>query len=140
MTAPACPYCGSASRLVTGADVYPRRTDLADKKFYRCPTCPDAWVGCHPGTDTPLGRLADARLRLAKQAAHAAFDPLWQAKAQSTGKKGSARGKGYAWLAAHLGIPVKDCHIGMMDAETCLRVVQICKERKPAPGRACDAA
>jgi len=121
-----CNYCDSAAELVTGAIVYPRRPDLADKPIYRCEPC-DAWVGCHPGTTTPLGRLADAALRKAKMDAHAAFDPLWKRKAAQEGwSKGKARGKGYAWLAKQLGIPPGECHIGMMDVAMCHRVVEVC--------------
>jgi hypothetical protein len=128
MTAPLCPYCGATSVLVTGDVIYPWRRDLAEKQFYRCSACPDAYVGCHPGTTNPLGRLADAKLRLAKSHAHAVFDPLWEAKVEREGlSKGHARGKGYTWLAAQLGIDPKDCHIGMMDVETCMRVVVICR-------------
>jgi hypothetical protein len=71
--------------------------------------------------------LADAELRAAKSAAHAAFDPLWKSKAAREGiSKSKARGKGYRWLAEQLGIDAKDCHIGMMDAPTCRRVVRVC--------------
>lgn len=128
MTKPNCPYCGSIAALVGGLDIYPWRHDLAHKKFYRCQICPDAYVGCHDGTENPLGRLADSKLRLAKSHAHAVFDPLWERKMERDGlKKGEARGKAYVWLAGQLGIDPKDCHIGMMDVETCMRVVVICR-------------
>lgn len=128
MTAPICPYCGATSMLVTGKDIYPWAKHLTDKLMYRCAVCPDAYVGCHPGTDKPLGRLANARLRLAKSHAHAVFDPIWEAKIQRDGcTKGEARGRGYAWLAAQLGIEPKDCHIGMMDVDMCIKVVEVCR-------------
>ena len=123
---PDCPYCGKRAQRCVGSAIYPHRPDLDAKTFYRCVPC-KAWVGCHPGTNTPLGRLANAELRQAKQAAHAAFDPLWKRKAERFGlSKNKARGKGYAWLAMQLGIDQKDCHIGMMDVETCRRVVRVC--------------
>lgn len=124
---PTCPYCGQDAALVSGDVVYPNRADLGDKRFWRCADC-SAWVGCHPGTDRPLGRLADADLRAAKQRAHASFDPLWQTKMrrERTGK-GEARGAGYIWLANQLGIAFAECHIGMFDVATCDRVVAICK-------------
>lgn len=124
--APVCDYCYAMSELVTGADIYPHRPDLKDKRHYRCEPC-GAWVGCHPGTLNPLGRLANAELRAAKQRAHAAFDPLWKAKIIKEGiSQGEARGKAYLWLAAELGIPKDDCHIGMFDLVTCQRVVEVC--------------
>lgn len=99
--------------------------DLREKHFYRCSPC-KAWVGCHPGTKTPLGRLANAELREWKSKAHAAFDPLWKRKMASGVKKREARGAGYAWLADQLGIKHEDCHVGMFDVPTCQRVVEIC--------------
>ena len=120
-----CPYCGKdAAFLESSAAVYSGR-DYGP--VYACIPC-GAWVGCHPGTKRPLGRLADKSLRAAKQAAHSAFDPLWAAKMKRDGlNKGHARGKGYAWLAGQLGIEAKDCHIGMFDVDQCRRVVAICK-------------
>lgn len=120
-----CPYCNRPAPLVSGLEVYPHRRDLWPKKFYLCKPC-DAWVGCHPpasaegggqGDGTvPLGRLANAELRAAKQAAHAAFDPLWKSGLMR-------RRKAYGWLAKQLDIPVQECHIGMFDVPQCNRVV-----------------
>lgn len=122
-----CDYCGVPAEFVTGAEVYLRRPDLHDKRFYKCRAC-DAWVGCHPGTSKPLGRLADFELRRAKQETHALFDTLWRAKMKTAGlTKGQARGKAYAWLAAALGIERKLCHIGMFDVETCRRAADLCR-------------
>lgn len=120
MKSPICPYCQSFSEKVSGARIYPHRPDLFSKTFYLCEKC-DAYVGCHPGTTNPLGRLADGKLRAAKKAAHAAFDPIWK-----SGQK--KRGSAYAWLADQLGIEKNDCHIGMMDVEMCSRVVSVCME------------
>lgn len=125
--APICPYCNTPSVFVTGATIYPWMKHLADKPMYQCPKCTDVYVGCHEGTTKPLGRLADAKLRQAKQHAHAVFDPLWEAKVARGMDKGKARGLGYRWLAVQLGIKPEDCHIGMMDVETCMRVVLICR-------------
>ena len=119
MSAPLCPYCGGRSELVTGDVIYPRRRDLRSKSFYRCKPC-GAWVGCHPGTVTPLGRLANDALRRAKSAAHAAFDSHWQSRRMS-------RGDAYSRLAAELGIDRSDCHIGMFDEELCARTVELCR-------------
>jgi hypothetical protein len=113
-----CDYCGKDAPLVTGKTIYPNRPDLYAKKFYQCKPC-DAMVGCHPGTTKALGRLADANLRKAKMAAHAAFDPIWK-----SGKK--KRGSAYAWLSDQLGINQHDCHIGMFDVVMCQRVVDVC--------------
>ena len=71
---PTCPYCGSRARLVDSTAIYGRSYGMT-WVCERYPSC-GAYVGCHPGTTTPLGRLADKKLRAAKKAAHAAFDPL----------------------------------------------------------------
>lgn len=119
---PDCNYCNQPAELVTGADIYPHRKDLASKRFWRCSPCA-AWVGCHPGTDKPLGRLANAELRTAKQAAHAAFDPIW--------RSGDVhRGVAYRSLAKKLGLSIEQCHIGMFDIAMCRRVVEVCKEQR----------
>jgi zinc-finger-containing domain len=122
-----CPYCGNAAELVTGAEIYPHRQDLASLKFWRCSPC-DAHVGCHKrnkkyGNDgtVPLGRLANADLRRAKSRVHAIFDPIW--------KNGRMeRREAYLWLAGRLNIPFEECHIGMFDLPTCDRAVNAVKK------------
>lgn len=116
-----CPYCNKEARLVTGDVIYPHREDLYEKYFYLCSDC-YAYVGCHPETEKPLGRLADAELRKTKMFAHKFFDAIW--------KSGKMRRKeAYNWLADKLKIKVENCHIGMFDVETCKRVIEICNEQ-----------
>lgn len=124
-----CPYCGQQSNLVGGDVIYPHRSDLHSLMFWQCAPC-DAYVGCHKRGATvlvnkrqvrsdgtlPLGRLADAQLRKAKSAAHAAFDPLWRSGEMT-------RREAYAWLATTLGLSSDKCHIGMMDVDACQAVV-----------------
>jgi len=116
----ACPVCGQRPELVTGAIVYPHRPDLHAKMFWRCPQgC--AYVGCHAGTQTPLGVLATEGMRRARIRAHDAFDALW--------KDGLlTRTNAYRELASRLGIPGAQCHIGQFDEETCGRVVEVCAQ------------
>lgn len=115
-----CDYCQRKADLVGGDSIYPHRPDLASKRFYLCAPC-DAYVGCHPGTEQPLGRLAKADLRRAKMRAHEAFDRLW--KEQQMG-----RHEAYAWLSKQLSIPIEKTHIGMFDLPTCERVVGACSQ------------
>lgn len=117
---PSCPYCGLVSVLVTGKVVYPHLPKLKDKCFYKCPNddC-DAFVGCHPNTTNPMGRLANAELRRNKLLAHNCFDKLWKSGSMS-------RSSAYKMLANKLGIEAKDCHIGMFDVHMCKRVMVIC--------------
>ena len=113
-----CDYCQQPTELVTGEIIYPHRADLAAKQFWRCIPCA-AYVGCHPGTENPLGRLANAELRAAKMRAHAAFDPLWTDRRLT-------RAQAYGWLAKQLGIKKKETHIGWFDLDQCRRVVEVC--------------
>ena len=116
-----CPYCHKKAMMVTGATMYPHRSDLHSKYFYLCRPC-QAHVGCHPGTTVPLGILANQALRRARSAAHAAFDPMWKGKSMK-------RKEVYQWLADGLGINVADCHIGAFDLQMCQKVVTLCKEK-----------
>lgn len=116
-----CPYCGfDAVHYSSSALVYAGRDFGPVWVCSRYPAC-DAYVGCHKDGDgkRPLGRLADKSLRQAKMRAHAAFDPLWK-------ELGMQRRMAYAKLADALGTPVEDCHIGMFDEATCVRVVAVC--------------
>lgn len=119
MSAPICPYCKTQSKFSRlGLRGYPYAKDYGP--VYVCVPCA-AWVGCHPNSTMPLGRLADAKLRIAKQAAHRAFDPLWHGKhAKST------RGAAYKWLGEKLGLPPAETHIGMFDVPQCEKVVALC--------------
>jgi hypothetical protein len=101
---------------------------LHGKRFYSCQPC-GAWVGCHPGTVKPLGRLANAELRKAKMHVHAVFDPLWKSGAMS-------RSEAYRRLSDALGLPASETHVGMFDVETCRRAYRAARaglERGKAP-------
>lgn len=114
-----CDYCGNKAALVTGRKIYPHRPDLFPLRFWHCEPC-KAWVGCHKNSDAqPLGRLANAELRLAKSAAHRDFDPLWKSGEMT-------RKQAYQWLSDQLDIPSESCHIGMFDVATCQRVQTVC--------------
>ncbi|MBO1362066.1 hypothetical protein J2D73_19990 [Acetobacter sacchari] len=118
-----CAYCGNdAKKIENSSSIYGGR-DYGPA--WVCEPC-GAWVGCHPD-GKPLGRLANKELRMAKQRAHAVFDPLWKRKMERDGlRKGHARAKAYKWLAGCLGIERSDCHIGMFDTAMCQRVVDCC--------------
>lgn len=113
-----CPYCGRQAEYVDSSVVYGRSYGM----IYLCRNCM-AYVGVHKGTDEPLGRLANAKLRYWKKKAHEAFDPLW--------KRGPFRGhrsRAYRWLSKEMGLPIEETHIGMFDIADCQRVIQIINE------------
>jgi hypothetical protein len=121
-----CPYCSKPARLVPGPTVYPDRSDLADRQFWQCRPC-HAHVGCHPGTDKPLGPLAKRQLRQLRMEAHTHFDNLWKEAMKREGlTKGQARRRYYGWLAHQLG--GTPSNIGHMDELGCSRVIAICRQ------------
>lgn len=77
-----------------------------------CSDCA-AFVGCHEGTDIPLGYMANLTTREARYRAHQVFDKLW--------RNGGAmlRADAYDWMAMTLNIPHEKAHIGMLNAEQC---------------------
>jgi hypothetical protein len=132
-----CPYCHGQAKLVTGRTLYPHRPDLAEKQFFLCAPC-DAYCGTHPG-GRPLGRLADAHLRRARQHVHALFDPLYLKASEAydgedNGRlRNVARARAYRWLAAQMGILVDACHVGMFDLQQCREAYRILRDEKPTP-------
>ena len=118
-----CPYCNQPVKKTNGKEIYPYRRDLWTKVIYACLPC-DAYVGCHPNSDKPLGRLANKTLRLHKMKAHEAFDMLW--------KQGhfKSRSDAYAWLSKRLQIPPNETHIGMFDEIRCQEVVRVSIEHQ----------
>lgn len=135
---PRCDYCMQQTELVQGDVIYPHRPDLTALRFWLCRPC-DAYVGCHkehaflPGLGIsdgtwPLGRLANAELRMWKSRAHAAFDPIWKSGRMH-------RNTAYAWLAVQLGIRGHECHIGMFDVERC-RATVACIQKLTTPPKA----
>lgn len=109
------PQCCGEVTLVTGADLYPYRPDLADLPFWKCHAC-GGYVGCHKGTNKPLGSPATEYLRRCRSDAHRAFDPLWQSGQLK-------RKQAYRMLAAFMEIEPWTCHIGWFDADQCLKVM-----------------
>lgn len=121
-----CSYCGGRAHFhQTSTHIYGR--DYGP--VWHCPRCA-AWVGCHPGRGKPLGRLAKADLRKAKQEAHKAFDRLWRSS-----RDRGARSKAYTWLAEQLGIDKSVCHIGMFNEAMCRRVIEACRGRFVLPSQ-----
>lgn len=119
ISARVCPYCGRTPVLADSAEAYNGRSF---GPIWLCRPC-RAFVGCHKGTTTPKGRLADAALREAKKAAHHAFDPLWQEGLMR-------RTDAYASLSKALGIPREYTHIGMFNIAQCQETIRVCTELK----------
>lgn len=132
-----CPYCHGQAQQVTGRTLYPHRPDLAEKRFFLCNPC-NAYCGTHPD-GRPLGRLADAPLRRARNYVHNLLDPLYEKASEAydgedTGKiRGVARSRAYRWLAEQMGIRVADCHVAMFNVEQCREAYRILRDQRPTP-------
>ena len=117
---PVC-SCERTTRKTFGGEIYPHRSDLNHLIMYICDDC-KSYVGCHPGTDKPLGTPANSRLRTLRSKAHACFDPIWR----QSKVKHKARAKAYKWLAYAMKLPSAKCHIALFDEGQCLEVIEIC--------------
>ena len=119
-----CPYCHSEVLLRSAYSVYRTSDSKNWGNMWVCSNFPecDAYVGCHKGTDIPLGRLANHELRELKKEAHRQFDPIWKSHLMS-------RAGAYKWLASMMKIPPSECHIGMFDVKQCQRVIRICRRQ-----------
>lgn len=120
---PVCPYCEGIAVLRDSAILY----KVSYGYVWLCPNWPkcDSYVGCHKKTKTPIGSLANQKLRRLRSATHKVFDPLWK---KGEGGKLS-RSEAYKWLAETLELSKENCHIGMFDFELCERAILACKER-----------
>lgn len=122
MKAPKCPICKKRTVLVLGAEMYSHRPDLADKKFYWCKKH-DARVGCHPGTEIPLGIPATAALRQLRSKVHRLFDPLWEDSFFDS------RSAAYKWLSKTMGISPRKTHVGMFTEVQCSVAIDILENK-----------
>ena len=117
-----CRYCGGVIRPVPAETIYRDSADrlqMTGETVYQCQNC-NARVGCHKGTDRPLGDVANEVLRLKRIETHQAFDALWK-------QKGLSRTAAYKWLAKKLRISEEKAHIGGFEMEQCQQVISLCK-------------
>lgn len=86
---------------------------------YRCVAC-NAYVGLHPDTDLPLGTLADASTREARNASKQLFHKVTELYF------GGKREAAYPWFANQLKMATNVCHFGMFDEVDALRAGEVC--------------
>jgi len=121
-----CDCCGAKTvELVDNSEIYGR--PYGDWHYaYLCRTC-DAYVGLHPGTDLPLGTMADKVTRQARQQKRGFLTLI------DTGFGGDADAA-YVWLAEQMGIDQKECHWGLFTLEQCNRAAQIVSDAETKHG------
>ena len=108
-----CDDCGSPSVALQKRGYMGLRVFNNWDLIWHCGDC-GAFVGCHEGTDIPLGLMADAMTRDARFQAHKAFDHLWRGRGRRM-----TRPEAYAWMASTLGIAPELAHIGMLSERQC---------------------
>ncbi|MBR2246913.1 MAG: hypothetical protein IJ880_07820 [Bacilli bacterium] len=121
-----CRYCGSPVVYTSNAEIYGR--EYGDGKCYLCRNC-RSFVGVHPGTDIPLGTLANEELRRYRKAAHFWFDKIWKKPTRIM-----TRDKAYKWLSKEIGLPKEQTHIGMFEKEQCEKVMEISQKKLQESG------
>mgnify|MGYP004669273201 FL=1 len=121
-----CRYCGSPVVYTSNAEIYGK--EYGTGKCYLCRNC-RAFVGVHPGTDTPLGTLANEELREWRKEAHFWFDRIWKKPTRIT-----TRYNAYGNLARKMGLPREETHIGMFEIEQCKKVIEFSKEKMQRNG------
>ena len=116
-----CRYCGSPVVYTSNAEIYGR--EYGTGRCYLCRNC-GAFVGVHPGTDIPLGTLANEELREWRKLAHYWFYQIWKRPLRIT-----TRYKAYGWLAEKLGKRREYTHIGMFEIDDCEKTINFSKKR-----------
>ncbi len=120
-----CRYCGGVIRLVPAETVYRISADrlgMKNENIYQCQNC-NARVGCHKGTNRPLGNVANEVLRLKRIETHQVFDSFWKQRHMS-------RTAAYKWLAAKMDLPEETAHIGGFEMDQCQKAIRICEKEQ----------
>lgn len=111
-----CPYCGSPVILRSADGIY--RENANGTMLYVCkryPAC-DAYVRTHPGTNRPVGTLANRELRSLRREAHRYFDRLYLSGMMR-------KEQAYEWLAHLIQAPMSEAHIGCLGEYYCRQVI-----------------
>lgn len=123
-----CQRCGGHAELVQGSDESSRillSRSRQGERLWACLPC-KVCVGCHTGTDIPLGTLADYGTRAARVRAHFALDSLWKPGSHFDGRllpsPLMSRTDAYRWLSEALGVGEHMAHIAVLDRAQCEEV------------------
>lgn len=112
-----CPYCGATVELRSADGIY--KENKNQTMLYVCrnyPAC-DAYVRVHPGTNIPVGTMANRKLRVLRETAHTYFDRLHTSGIMT-------KEEAYYWLANLIQAPLGKAHIGYLGEYYCKRVMQ----------------
>lgn len=117
-----CDECGSPRVALQNTKMMNFRRAWRWSLVWFCSDC-TAFVGCHEGTDIPLGFMAGLETRHARYEAHQVFDPMWKRGPMS-------KDQAYQWMAKALFIPYERAHIGMLSKEQCEVLIQAVRHYK----------
>ena len=132
-----CQYCGGTVVLRSADGIY--HENHSHTMLYVCSNYPqcDAYVRTHPGTNIPVGTLANRELRTLRNQAHHYFDQLYLSGLMS-------KQDAYLWLAGLLQVPLSKAHIGFLGEYYCNEVIAESKKllerrrkQQPAGFRPC---
>ena len=112
-----CDTCCSSNIVYTDNAIIYGRNYGNWPKCYFCRDC-RASVGCHNGTDIPLGRMADRATRTLRNKAHDEFDKIWRDGYMT-------RSAAYQWLARQLEIDESQCHISWLTKDQLKDVITL---------------
>lgn len=122
-----CDACGSPRVHLQSRKLLGLRTSGKWHLIWHCLDCL-ALVGCHEGTDIPLGLMADVATRDARFRAHNALDPLWRGRSRRM-----TRDEAYRWMANVLDIDYDRAHISMLTEAQCEIVIAEVKREQRIP-------
>lgn len=112
-----CPYCGAPVKFVSADGIY--KENKNQTMLYVCSNYPkcDAYVRAHPGTNIPVGTMANQKLRVLRETAHTYFDRLHTSGIMT-------KEEAYYWLANLIQAPLSQAHIGYLGEYYCKRVME----------------
>lgn len=112
-----CPYCGASVKFVSADGIY--KDNKNQTMLYVCSNCPkcDAYVRALPGTNIPVGTMANQKLRVLRETAHTYFDRLHRSGIMT-------KEEAYYWLANLIQAPLGKAHIGYLGEYYCKVVME----------------
>ena len=120
-----CDNCGSPRIALQKRSFIGMRTYGKWDLVWHCGDC-FALVGCHEGTDIPMGLMADALTRDARHKAHKVFDELWRGRRRLFPDRASA----YVWFARVMDLAPEAAHISMLDERQCEKRVALVEAQR----------
>ncbi len=116
-----CPYCLQRAVLCPANFVHRDSPSAVGKHLYVCSNWPrcDSYVSVRESDLSPMGTLANKKLRQRRIQAHKALERYRKAT-------GMSKQEVYLWLRAKMGLDSLDGHIAKFDEEQCQEVIQLC--------------